>query len=115
MNQYDQGASVRYDPMKSKEVPPKIIREYCPQVEGGMLVRVLKDPEGNIGGFIVNAPIRDSPISYLDANGEFLTSFHIFGPPKEKEAASKIIERLMKRFSHIEPLVCPSAPDTISD
>ena len=94
--------------MSSKTISIKIIHEYCPPNDGGRKVTVLKDSNGVIGGYIINLPVLDTPISFLDADGKFLASFDIFGTDEEKEEDSKIINDLIKRFPIQEPLVCPS-------
>lgn len=92
--------------MKSKTINEKIIQEYCPPNDGGRKVTVLKDSEGFIGGYVVNLPVGDTPISYLDADGNFLTFFHIFGSNAEKKEANKIINDLKNRFPIEESLIC---------
>ncbi len=92
----------------SKTITPKIIKEYCPLNKDGQTVTVLKDAAGFIGGYMITIPIGDTPVTYLDIEGEFLTSFYIFGTDEEKEKASKIIDSLLKRFPIIEPLACPN-------
>jgi hypothetical protein len=72
-----------------------------------MSVTILKNAEGYIGGYVVTPPIADSPVSYLNADGNFLTSFHIFASDEEKKTASLIIEKLRKSYPKEEPFICP--------
>jgi len=70
-------------------------------------VTVLRNSQGEIGGYISQLLILDSGIDFLDCDGELLTSFHIFADDQEKEAASRIIAELTKQFPVREVLACP--------
>jgi len=91
---------------QNNEVCEKVKSEYCPIVEGGQKVTIMKNGQGEIGGYFVTLPIVDSQISYLVANGDFLISFHIFDTDENKQKVSKVIDELRQRYPIEEPLVC---------
>ena len=91
----------------SKVVSDKVISQYCPTANSGIKVSVLKNSKGEIGGYKINMPVDDTPIPYLDANGQQIASFHIFDTDENKAAASKIISQLTSEFPVEEPLKCP--------
>ena len=80
----------------TKAANEKILTQYCaPPFQ----VTLMKDKEGNIGGYMVNrTDVMDTPVTYFDAQGEPLASFHIFASDAEKKAASSKIDELRKRF-----------------
>ena len=86
----------------SVHVAEKVIKDYSK--DSYFRVIVLKNSKGLIGGYILQPSIPDSPIPYLDSNGNILTSFHIFGTDEEKSKAQSIIEKLRKEFPLEEPL-----------
>jgi len=88
----------------SRKVSQQVIQQYCEN--SFFTVRVLKNAKGLIEGYVLQPSIGDSPISYLDCNGDFLTSFYIFGANSEKANAMKIIDPLREEFPIEEPLDC---------
>lgn len=89
----------------SHQISEKVIQKHCK--EGSFFtVTVLKNPEGLIGGYVLQPAIRDSPIPYLDSNGEKIASFHIFGSDEEKANAMEIIDPLTTEFPIEELLSC---------
>jgi hypothetical protein len=93
----------------SKTVHPDIIKRFCGQPPGPapMIVRVLKDSAGHIGGYTHAMGIVDSPITYLDPLGNEVAVFHIFGSDQEKAANQPVIDKLRKAYPVEEALVCP--------
>jgi hypothetical protein len=106
----------------SKMVSTKVLLGYCPQPGSPQpiadkTVTVMKDANGNIGGYVVTIldldsgvqqkPLLDSPVTYLDTDGNELTVSHIFNTPLQQTQAEKIIESLRKQFPIEEPLRCP--------
>ncbi len=96
----------------AKQLSAKIIAEQCTEAGAPAMgpVTVLKDKDGNIGGYYTQIPpMRDAPIVYFDCDGAELTTFHIFGSKKEKKKASAIIDALQRRFPLNETLDCRAA------
>jgi hypothetical protein len=85
-------------------ISQKILQEHC----DGAFVRITayRDAAGRVGGYALLPAIPDSPIPYLDCDGNQLTSFHIFGSDAEKAQASRIIGALTKQFSVVEHVEC---------
>jgi hypothetical protein len=50
----------------------------------------------------------DSPIPFLDSNGNIIAMFHIFDSPEKKKEASTIIDQLRMKFPTEERLDCSS-------
>ncbi len=96
-------------PHASKSVHPDIIARFCGHPPGPdpMVVKVLKDSAGNIGGYVHTLKIPDSPIYYLDNEGKSLAMFHIFGSDKEKTQNAPIISALRNAYPVEENLTCP--------
>lgn len=91
----------------SKDISPAIRQKYLKGEEGkiGFIVYALKDAAGNIGAYTVNRQIPgDSPVTYLDIDGNFLASFHIFSKHDDQDKYDKIIKRLKERFPVTERL-----------
>lgn len=96
-------------PMKfetSSHISRQILQTHCNN--SFYQVTVLKNSQGLIGGYVLRPSVMDSPIPYLDCNGNSLTMFHIFDSNGNKENAMKIIEPLLKEFPIQEPLDCRS-------
>jgi hypothetical protein len=93
----------------TRSVHPAIIGRFCGRPPGPapMIVNVLKDSAGNIGGYTHALGIMDSPIYYLDAHGKDYAMFHIFGSAAEKARNQPLIDSLLKAYPVTEPLVCP--------
>jgi hypothetical protein len=81
----------------SSEVNPEIIRNYC-QANSFYKVIILKNSRGQIGGYVLQPAVMDSPIPYLDCQGKQIAVFHIFGTDAEKAKANSVIEPLLKAF-----------------
>jgi hypothetical protein len=95
---------------KSSKAPhPDVLARFCGKPPGPapIAVKMLKDKDGNIGGYTYQRLIRDSPIYYLDSEGKDLAMFHIFGPEEEKRKNGPIIDALRKAFPEEAPLQCP--------
>lgn len=88
---------------------PEILKRFCGQPPGPapVIVKVLKDSAGHIGGYMHTVQIMDSPIYYLDAQGRDYAMFHIFGPDEEKARNKPLIDKLRAAYPVEEPLVCP--------
>ena len=91
----------------SKLISESIIKQFCSASGDGREVIILRNGKGDIGGYKINMPVGDTPIPYLDVNGEQIASFHIFDTDENKAAASKIISQLTSEFPVEEPLKCP--------
>ena len=78
------------------QIAPKLLHDLCGNTF--YKVRVLKNAKNQRGGFVLQSAIMDSPIPFLDCDGKPLTTFHIFAPDAEKEAALKIINPLKEQF-----------------
>ncbi len=93
----------------SKTVSPDILKRFCGQPPGPapVIVKVLKDSAGLIGGYMHAMQIPDSPIYYLDAQGRDYALFHIFGSDAEKAKNKPLIDALRKAYPVEEPLACP--------
>jgi hypothetical protein len=94
----------------SRKIASLVLADVCRAKAPGPAqerVTVLRNSQGEIGGYISQLLILDSGIDFLDCDGELLTSFHIFAPDEEKAAASKIIKELTKQFPVREVLTCP--------
>jgi hypothetical protein len=91
----------------TNQVAPKLLHDLCGNTF--YKVRVLKNAKNEIGGFVLQSSIMDSPIPFLDCDGKPLTAFHIFAPDAEKVAALKIINPLKEQFPIDEPLDCTTA------
>jgi len=93
----------------SRTIPEAILRQ-CRDAEPDApsdprtQVTVLKNAQGDIGGYVVQLLLMDSGAGYYDCDGEPLTSFHIFAPDEEKNAAMEIITPLMEQFPVSEAL-----------
>lgn len=87
------------------EPSPRIVAAVC---GGGptRAVRVLRNADGAVGGYVAVPAIMDSPIAYHDAAGKLLTVFHIFGTDASKAAASAVIDRLRSQFPREEIVPC---------
>lgn len=92
-----------------KLVHPAVIARFCGQPPGPapVIVKVLKDGEGNIGGYTHTLQIMDSPIYYLDAEGKSYAMFHIFGSEEEKAKNAPLIDKLRAAYPVEERLACP--------
>lgn len=92
-----------------KTVHPDVVAQFCGQPPGPapMIVKVLKDSAGNIGGYTHTMQIMDSPIIYLDAGGKEYAMFHIFGSDEEKAKNKPLIDKLRAAYPVEEPLICP--------
>lgn len=86
-------------------IAPKVRSEHCRE-RPFYTVKVLKNVAGDIGGYVLLPPIRDSLIPYLDAEGDALASFHIFASDEEKRKAMAIITPLRRQFPVEETLDC---------
>ena len=88
---------------------PEILTRFCPTAAGPAPegITVLRDASGQIGGYVYSGPIRDSPVSYLDAQGVQLAMFHIFGSDEEKKRNAPIIDALRAAYPLQAPLSCP--------
>jgi hypothetical protein len=93
----------------SREVAARVRKDYCGE-RPFYSVKVLKDAEGNIGGYALQPAIRDAPIPFLDHEGNMLATFHIFGSDDEKRSAMDIVGPLTKRFPVQEMLDCATVP-----
>ena len=93
----------------SKSVHPDIIKRFCGQPPGPapIIVKILKDSAGYIGGYTHTLQIPDSPIYYLDGKGMDYAMFHIFGSDEEKAKNKPLIDKLRKAYPLEEPLSCP--------
>lgn len=89
----------------ARVIAPKVDSEYC-RAHPFYRVTVLRNADGEIGGYVLQPAIRDAPIPYLDAEGEALTAFHIFAGAAEKRDAMNIITPLRQHFPIEEPLSC---------
>ncbi|MBS0308968.1 MAG: hypothetical protein JSS58_08360 [Proteobacteria bacterium] len=89
----------------ARSVAAKIQTEYCRE-RPFYTVKVLKNADGDIGGYVLIPSIRDSLIPFLDAEGEALTSFHIFASDEDKNKAEAIITPLRQQFPLEEALDC---------
>lgn len=58
----------------------------------------LCDATGAVGGYVVTGLVMDGPVTYLDANGSWLGTFHIFSDPQKTEVAAGAIDALTKAF-----------------
>jgi hypothetical protein len=91
-------------------VATSVHSDLCTRKEHGdheYQVTVLRNAQGEIGGYMAQLLILDSGIDFLDCDGKLLTSFHIFAPDAEKAAASRIIAELTAQFPVREVLECP--------
>lgn len=91
----------------SNDAPPTIaelIAGWCASPMNR--VQVLEDHAGKVGGYATSVNVRDSAISYHDADGVFLGRFSIFGDPQTTEKSPGSIERLQKAFPVFRPLPC---------
>ena len=93
----------------SSNVSPRILSNYCKDTPFRGVV-ILKNSNGLIGGYVLVPAIMDSPIPYLDSNGNGLALFHIFDPAEKKKEASAIIDQLRMQFPIEAPLDCTSYP-----
>ncbi|MEN9353395.1 MAG: hypothetical protein RL318_720 [Fibrobacterota bacterium] len=94
----------------SRSLAASVLSDVCrwkAEATRDMRVTVLRNAQGDIGGYVSQVLILDSGIGYLDCDGKPLTSFHIFAPDEEKAAASKIIKELTRQFPVHEVLECP--------
>lgn len=93
----------------SKTIHPDVITRFCGIAPGPapLSVKVLKDSAGFIGGYTYTRLIRDSPIYYLDAEGQPYAMFHIYGPAEEKAKNTPLIDTLREAYPIEEPLPCP--------
>jgi hypothetical protein len=93
----------------SKALHPDILKRFCGRLPGPApaLVTVLRDGAGNIGGYTHTLQIADSPIYYLDAQGQDYAMFHIFGSDEEKARNQPLIDKLRKAYPSEESLSCP--------
>ena len=93
----------------SKTVHPDVLARFCGQPPGPapLVVKVLKDSAGNIGGYTHTVQIMDSPVYYLDSEGKDVALFHIFGSDAEKAKNRPIIDGIRKAYPVEEPLSCP--------
>jgi len=94
----------------SRTIPKHLLASACLKREPDepqQRITVLRNHDGDIGGYVVQMLILDSGIGYLDCDGGALTSFHIFAPDEEKRAASVIIHELTRQFPEREVLECP--------
>ncbi len=82
------------DPKEDRDA--KVLARY----RGGPGARIfaLEDEAGNLGGYTVSGPVMDGPITYLDARGEVIGVFHIFGDPQTTENVPGTIARLNAQF-----------------
>lgn len=92
-----------------KTIHPKVVAQFCGQPPGPapLIVKVLKDSAGNIGGYTHTLQIMDSPIFYLDKEGKDYAMFHIFGSDAEKAKNTPLIEKLRAAYPVEAPMICP--------
>lgn len=95
----------------TNQIAPKLLHDLCGNTF--YKVRVPKNAKNQIGGFVLQSAIMDSPIPFLDCDGKSLTAFHIFAPDTEKEAALRIINPLKEQFPVEVPLDC--ATDKVAE
>lgn len=89
----------------ARHIAPRVKNEHCRE-RPFYAVKVLKNAAGDIGAYVLQPPIRDSLIPFLDAEGEALTSFHIFASDEEKRRAMAIITPLRQQFPLEAALDC---------
>lgn len=86
----------------SKTVPEEI-KVLCRQAKGipkgrpHPFVRVHKDAQGNIGGYVWSSGVMDDLILYFDCNGKQFARFAIFGGDEYRKDSAAIGE-FSKRF-----------------
>ena len=87
-----------------------IVERYCngePAGPGRESVTVMRDASGKIGGYVYSSGIMDSPVVYLNPEGEQVAMFHIFGSDEEKQRDTPIIEALRQAYPEQTALECP--------
>ena len=88
----------------SSQINQLVAENHC--LDRFYKITILKNLNGQIGGYVLQPPIMDSPIPYLDCHGNPLTSFHIFDPDDAKAQAMRIIGPLREQFPIEESLDC---------
>jgi len=85
-----------------------IIERFCKPQSGPVAetVTVLRNAAGNIGGYVLVRSVMDSPVFYLDPQGEQLALFHIFGSDQEKHKNAPIIDALRAGYPLESALQC---------
>jgi hypothetical protein len=80
------------------EILPRLHAQYGVPGPARWIVVLFVDEAGNVGGYRAGLAIMDSPLSYFDAAGTPLGTFHIFGTPEENAAAHAALAALQTRF-----------------
>ena len=90
--------------MTELEITPRLRAQYGEPGPARWIVVLFVDEAGQVGGYRAGLAIMDSPISYFDADGNLLGTFHIFGPPAENDAAQAARARLQASYPIERPL-----------
>jgi len=90
--------------MTEAEIAPRLRAQYGQPGPAPWIVVLFVDGGGAVGGYRAGMAILDSPISYFDATGALLGTFHIFGPPEENAAAEAALAELKARYPIERPL-----------
>lgn len=82
----------------------RILARYCSGPRSN--VNALEDDAGNLGGYAVTGPVMDGPVTYLDANGDEVGTFHIFSKPQTTEKVPGTIAGINARFPRSRRVGC---------
>jgi hypothetical protein len=69
-------------------------------------VQTLANASGHIGGYAVSETIPDAPITFFDAAGNTVGSFHIFSEPQTTETTPGAVERLRTSYPNFTVVDC---------
>lgn len=99
----------------SKIINQKIIEEYCSlrHRPAQFIVKVHKDRTGAIGAYSVTSEIIDSPITYLDVNGNVIAEFHLLSKCEKEKEYKKIIAEIHRRFP-VEEFITQEKEDAMN-
>ena len=84
--------------MTESEIVPRLRAHYGAPAPARWIIVLFVDAVGNVGGYRAGLAIMDSPISYFDAEGGLLGTFHIFGPPEDNATAQAALAELQSRY-----------------
>lgn len=90
--------------MTESEIVSRLRAQYGAPGPTRWIVVLFVDEAGNVGGYRAGMAIMDSPISYFDAAGALVGTFHIFGPAADNDAANAALERIRAGFPIERPL-----------
>jgi hypothetical protein len=96
------------DPPPRDPVEARLSARFCVG-ENPDIVALMTNTAGEIGGYHVTRPIRDSPITYFRADDTVVGGFHIFGDPAENEKSKAAIADLRSRYPQQRSLDCPKS------